>query len=82
MNNPNDGGSAFPLEYHYENQFGSNCITHTQGMSLRDYFAIRATEEDIDWAKRVLSANGIPARRIEARWACADAMLTERTPTN
>ncbi len=84
MNNPNDGGSAFPTngEFFTSGPQGLNPqsawgMEGEKGMSRRDYFAIHATEEDIEWARGVLSANDMPADRINARWAFADAMLTK-----
>lgn len=48
---------------------------HFPGMSLRDYFAAKATEKDIAywWEETAL-----PITRVAARYAHADAMLAER----
>lgn len=46
----------------------------TEGISLRDYFAIHATDADI---KKYLGGNTRRSRE-EARYAFADAMLKQR----
>ena len=68
MNKAN-GGSAFPTveaNYHNEN-------TRGDGLSIRDYMAIHASEGDIN---RVLEYN--MTTRQQARYMHADAMLAER----
>lgn len=45
---------------------------------MRDYFAIRATEKDIEMWQCILAQNGIPTSREEAKFAYADAMLRAR----
>lgn len=69
----NDGGPAFP----------SACTNNSEdvrfGMSLRDYFAAKATNEDIDEFRD--DFNQITRRKewsIRARYAFADAMILER----
>ena len=47
-------------------------------ISLRDYFAGQASEEDIQDMLSILICNGMPANRFTARWAFADAMLEAR----
>jgi len=56
-----DGGPAFP-----------RAIPGQDGMTLRDYFAIHCSEEDM----KVYGGQG--CSRVEARYAYADAMLSER----
>jgi hypothetical protein len=64
----NDGGTAFP-----SSQYGFVAPDgHTTGMSLRDWFAGQALEEDIQWHIRFKS-NRIT--REQARYAYADAMI-------
>ena len=66
MTTKDNGGPAFPqmLGERYEPM-------STEGMSLRDYFAIHASEEDI-----LVQANA--KTRVQARYMHADAMLAER----
>ena len=70
MDQTNDGGPAFPGE-----TWGS------KGMSLRDYFAARASENDIANHRYILYHSGgyikEPSRE-QCRYAYADAMLAER----
>ena len=77
MNNQN-GGAAFPVAAGPGQQF-------TQGMSLRDWFAAKASEEDIEYQISAMAPrNGFgevmshKVRRSAARYAHADAMLAER----
>ena len=60
----NDGGPAFPTRLY----------AHTPGMTLRDWFATHATEEDI------LAAQGTYqlVSRYEARYIHADRMIEAR----
>jgi hypothetical protein len=63
-----DGGPAFPH---------SSRSSAADGMTLRDYFAIRATEQDINeftWSSDLVTRR----TREEARYAFADAMLVAR----
>lgn len=65
-----DGGQAFPGE-----TWGS------KGMSLRDYFAARALENDIANHRHILYHSGGYIKeptREQCRYAYADAMLAER----
>ena len=80
----NTGGPAFP----------TTAMTTDNGMTLRDYFAAKASEEDIaDAMNKVLKiekiVNGIDGKRAIvfglpdearqlARYICADAMLKAR----
>ena len=52
---------------------GQSDYSENRGMTLRDYMAIHASEEDIN---RVLEYNMIT--RQQARYMHADAMLAER----
>lgn len=69
-----DGGQAFPIS--------SDVIGDYPGMSLRDWFAGQATDEDIRSYREALPSSGIHARyrftRVQARWRFADAMLEAR----
>ena len=84
------GGPAFPTEN--ERQTGSNSY-HYEGMTLRDYFAAKATDEDIknymhDDGKLIsgIDTLGRPWERREiiyftreqAKYRYADAMLKAR----
>ena len=77
----NDGGSAFPMGYHPE----GNNADHT-GMSLRDWFAGMAREEDIEYylpdtmgeLEKLETILGRTVDRVWARYAYADAMIAER----
>jgi len=75
----NDGGPAFPL----------NDPLKSTGMTLRDYFAAAASEEDIqEFMPRIQKAATIfyedygflPCRQW-ARYCHADAMLNARGPS-
>ena len=70
MDQTNDGGPAFPGE-----TWGG------KGMSLRDYFAARASESDIaNHAYKLYHSGGCikDPTREQCRYAYADAMLAER----
>ena len=72
-----------------EKQIPGEVLTHTPQMSLRDWFAGQATQEDIeeympqtqgqlgDWCK---AHGGIDANQVRpwAKYKYADAMLAER----
>lgn len=66
MTEKNDGGPAFP-KTDIINMSG-NLERNSDGMSLRDYFAVHATEEDILHQPHAKS-------RQQARYMHADAML-------
>lgn len=81
-----DGGPAFPfgqtdeLSGQLVNGWGS------EGMTLRDYFAAKASEEDIQYQICAMAPrNGFgevmshKVSRSAARYAHADDMLKERT---
>ena len=47
-------------------------------MSLRDYFAVRASEDDVQHWMAIARENGDPISREDARYWFADAMLKAR----
>lgn len=71
-----NGGPAFPM--------GANEYSGTGpelGMTLRDYFAAKATDEDIKsrmWVRVTRHAFRKAMTREQAKYAYADAMLLER----
>lgn len=78
-----DGGQAFPVPLAADSLGG--VLQGYDGMTLRDYFAAHASDEDIACAMYDLSESGglngctsAFARRIVARYAVADSMLAER----
>ena len=90
MTTPNDGGPAFPIVETFgpsgssgriENGYGG--VRSVGGMSLRDYFAAHASEEDIlefipqtyGECKDFQQLNGFWPSRQWARYAHADKML-------
>lgn len=77
MSKANDGGQAFPIcELVWDVHSG-----HTNGMSLRDYFAIHASDEDArSAALRYLSDHSGKelCSREMARYYYADLMIAER----
>ena len=94
MSKINTGGPAFPLVYVVPPE---NVLTVYQGMTLRDYFAAKATEDDVKAHQEgpitdhiVEGANGykhIVKRsttytREQAKYRYADAMIKARTQSN
>ena len=78
MSNTNTGGPAFPTTKPLDSWGDPN-----QGMTLRDYFAAKATDEDVKAMTEVLrevSACGpLPTGwRSTCRYMHADAMLKAR----
>lgn len=67
MSKKDDGGPAFPVVG------APGSPEDYPGMSLRDYFAIRASEEDI----RTYLFRSMH-ERTAARYAFADAMIAQR----
>jgi len=65
-----DGGAAFPLRA----KLNGDCWVYNEGMSLRDYVAIHATEEDL----RCVRPEGWQGTHIELRYRYADKMLKAR----
>ena len=88
MNNTNTGGPAFPDGS--TNEWGN---AYNSGMTLRDYFAAKASEEDIraniegpmqecivegsDGRKHITHRN-VKYTREQAKYRYADAMLKAR----
>ena len=80
------GGPAFPMLGHTEDgEFEAD--TQFMGMTLRDYFAANASEQDVALQgevirEKIISAHGIgilpDSWRPTARYMHADAMLAER----
>ncbi len=70
-----DGGPAFPIPY------GQIMSIEGMGMSLRDWFAGQATEEDIDAHQEYVKDIGgmVPKyTREQAKYRYADAMIAAR----
>ncbi len=70
-----DGGPAFPIVVDSgpeEDRF------YEEGMSLRDWFAAMANEEDIDHWRHKTGKTYANTSREEARYLFADAMLVVR----
>jgi hypothetical protein len=74
MTTINDGGPAFPGHALKITLPDGSVVPKAPGMTLRDWFAIHATEADI------LAAQGAyrVVTRFEARYIHADAMLKAR----
>lgn len=72
----NDGGPAFPA---LEDTvlYNGEIIHREKGMSLRDYFAAKASEEDIQYWQNDGNGNKIRSRS-QARYLHADSMLKIR----
>jgi len=78
-----DGGSAFPSEGGQKFLAGNEVrkTLPSQGMSLRDYFAAKASDGDVG---EVMSryfdhdSDCYTISRQQARYICADAMLASR----
>lgn len=73
----NDGGPAFPGGTVSE-LTGHPIPSANSGMTLRDYFACHASDDDVSYWLRAL---GSQATREEAKYAHADAMLKAREVT-
>lgn len=82
MSEKDNGGRAFPFAYEtsHPEEHGIN-----GGMTLRDYFAVHASEKDIDMQRQVGECDGTFGHynlpddwRAIARYMHADAMLKER----
>ena len=76
MSNTNTGGPAFPLP-------GLHRDTYNNGMTLRDYFAAKATDADVkeqvDLLREVSPMRMLPEGwRATCRYMHADAMLKAR----
>lgn len=88
MSEQKNGGSAFPS--YASDHRGAACNTTFEprgGITMRDYFAARATEEDIEEHRgyRVNTKSGsreYVLTREQAKYAYADAMLRARQEIN
>jgi hypothetical protein len=72
-----DGGPAFPCEQH-ETQDNTWNQTFESGMTLRDYFAAKASDTDVEAARLAGEDPADPNVRCRARFRHADAMLRAR----
>lgn len=72
----NDGGYAFPFPHVPIPDYEGG--KQTRGMTLRDYFAAHATEEDIRLTQVRNEDRTKILSREAARFRYADAMLKER----
>lgn len=81
----NDGGSAFPVPPPIAETDGvmMQWSRPEPGMSLRDWFASRATDKDIQPYESMYYQDGerrnCTIKRERAKYAYADAMLAART---
>lgn len=73
----NDGGPAFP-EAGLSGLPNGEFVYGQPGMTLRDYFAAKATEDDIRAVMKFGESYGDPCDRATARFRHADAMLKAR----
>lgn len=82
----NTGGPAFPAVQWETDDDGNLCPQQTKGMTLRDYFAAKASDADIMAMQNKVprEVDGVtytdlpPNWRQTARYMHADAMLAER----
>jgi hypothetical protein len=90
MSDTNTGGPAFPYEY-FDKQLNQNRIA--VGMTLRDYFAAKASEDDIraniegpmqecivegSDGRKHITHRTVKYTREQAKYRYADAMLKAR----
>ena len=73
MKKTDNSGPAFPIREDYNEREDRYVQFACDGLSIRDYMAIHASEGDIN---RVLEYN--MTTRQQARYMHADAMLAER----
>lgn len=75
----NDGGPAFPaLNYIVPSDLEARHVhrlSETQGMTLRDYFAAKAMQSILSFARPSNPQNDM----AKAAYMYADAMITERS---
>ena len=71
----NDGGLAFPIA---TSEWRDVVHGGMEGMSLRDWFAGHATEEDVKHWLNIMEVNKIPVSRQAAKYLYANAMIAER----
>ena len=77
-----NGGPAFPMPPSQRNPMEVQYFdpSTAPGMSLRDYFAIHASDKDVEYMQNI-GFNGEKCRPPsveEARFMFADAMIAER----
>ncbi|MCK5610535.1 hypothetical protein KAR91_52160 [Candidatus Pacearchaeota archaeon] len=81
MSKKEDGGPAYPCKTLQERYRSGNSPAYDEvwdsGISLRDYFAGQASEEDIVEHQKDI-AEGYSMSRERARYEYADAMIKER----
>ncbi len=90
MSNEQTGGPAFPHEY-FDKQLNQGRVMH--GMTLRDYFAAKASEDDIraniegpmqecivesSDGRKHITHRTVKYTREQAKYRYADAMLKAR----
>lgn len=73
----NDGGPAFPVRVLMPYKNG-HWKENLPGISMRDYFAATASEEDIKHHQKTHNYNNELLPREAARYRYADAMLAQR----
>ena len=75
-----DGGPAYPVADPFAFRPGHEDVAKrlAHGMSLRDYFAAQASEDDIKYAMTFGGSWKDPGDRVLARYIHADAMLRAR----
>ena len=93
MNNKDTGGPAFPVHPDMAAQLGCVPSSSDAGMSLRDYFAAKASEEDIraniegpmqecivegSDGRKHITHRTVKYTREQAKFRYADAMLKAR----
>ena len=74
----NNGGPAFPHETVVYDDPEDRAGGKYDGMSLRDYFAAKATEDDIRAVMSFGESFNDPCDRVAARFRHADAMIAKR----
>ena len=74
----NDGGPAFPAFISGHTAVDLVNFNSTSGLSLRDYFAVHASDADIDAVLDEKGKVGFKVWRSQARYIFADAMLYAR----
>jgi hypothetical protein len=80
MTTTNDGGPAFPPPLPYQDLNGAWHWPEQPGMSLRDYFAANAKDEDVAavLVGFVRDRQATSEERANARYIHADNMLAAR----
>ncbi len=83
MKEKNTGGAAFPTPESSEMNNGQRAVYAEPGMTLRDYFAAKATWDEVygvllRMGKDALQGEAWVDAVAQARWILADAMLKAR----